>query len=437
MRPRRRLLPVLVALSSALLAACESGPKKTPHEHARITPEVLSGFRDLVYARYELRIVCDPLPVRGRNKRDLDVAEQAEKDAREKLVQALEAAGSTDARAVAAEKSARLDAIVLGALARTRRYGFVLSDDGATFAVVRLAREPEQREVKVFGQDVSFELYVLDETVIDDFPTYSSRRLSPGGAGGGLFRPAFLAGRADERGNALPNAPAVYVDVALIDSLGAGAFFARTKDLAATAKAAQDDAFFAKQPNDALLLQSVKDVLRYRSLESFLAIVEPLRDDEKRARFVSDYEARALVSTACELQELGRARDAGDPHPTGDRRAAVEKRALLSAIIHGEALGEAATAVGLAARRANGASPDPLVEARLRAAVSVTVDLEKELARVARARENEDDAAAFGRLARAPADSLKAAAKAIYEKLPPPAAPGAPPGAPPVQAPPR
>src|SRR5437870_10533057 len=125
MRARRLVLLALVAIG----CAAPEKPQKTAAraERVAVTRELLSAFRDAVYASYDVRLLADPGSFRGERPPEAEVqlAMKAESSARERLVAALEAAGSTEAKKVAAERLPGVLPIVHDALVKTGRYEFI------------------------------------------------------------------------------------------------------------------------------------------------------------------------------------------------------------------------------------------------------------------------------------------------------------------------
>lgn len=425
------LTPAL-ALGPALacaLAACGStegnrptGPSPRPVEVVHATPEVLRALRDEVYAHYDVRLLTEPTDPRQDPHALHDPAQQApvsERAAREKLVEALEAAGSKTAREAAKDGLPGLVPILKGALERHERFAFLFVGEGndASFALVELVADPalrrRDRTIELFGEKFAYELLVHDRTIIEDYPTYRARVRSPAGAPP-VFRPAVTLGAR------------IYLDRAQMERIGRESFFPRADQYRKLAAEAQDDKFFARESaNPVKLLVDVKELLRWRSLEGLWSTVHALPAEDQGKKFADDYLAREEVRAATEASELARAKAAGDERPQGERLLALERRAMLSAIVHGEPLGETATAVGLAAaglaedeaRKRTGTPPaDPGRRVVLGAATSVVASLVRELAPANAPAGAADDAADFARLARATRDALRAAALAIVKR---------------------
>jgi hypothetical protein len=411
----------LIALSLAALAACSTpdgsarpAGSPRPAERIQISPELLRAFREEIEAHYEMRFLAEqPVSDADALKRELDLAQKGEESARARLVDALEGAGSTTARDAAKDRLKGLLPIIRDALVRTGIYAFLVEDpegEGASLGVVRLVGAHQERTIELFGEKFTYELYLHDATVVEDYPTYRARKLAGPGAAP-FIRPAIVLGRS------------VFIDLAAAARIGKESFFPRVEHYRALAKAAEDPGLFAKDASDATkLLADVKEILRWRSLEGFWSTVRALPPDDQARRFAEDYEAREEVRAAAEAFELERARAAGDVKPSGERLQAIERRAMLSAIAHGEPVGEMATTVGLAgARLALGRpAPDPNADAVLRAAAGVTAEIVREIGPGGKA--PSDDVEDFARLSRATSDTLRSAAAAIYKRsaAPPP-----------------
>lgn len=410
MRARAIASALLALLAVVVLEGCEAPPANPKKEKVTVTRELLHAFRDAVHAHYELRLLADPENAfKEKAEKELEPAKESEKQARKRLVQALADAGSLEAKK--SDKLADLIPILRDALVRGRDYAFIVPPDSeeASFALVRLAREPEEHELTVFGEKWTYVVHAHDETLIPDYSMYRAAKLAP--AGSPVLRPAVTLGRN------------VYLDLAAARWIGRQLFFPRVGALkaAATAAMAGDGPFEAQARNPGALLMVAKDVLRWRSLEGFWATVQAKPAEEQQKRFAEEYAAHEEVRAACEAFEIEKARAAGVERPSGDALLALEKRTYLDAIIHDEPLGHVATVVGLAGELAANekARLDPGREARLKAAVSVTIALVKTLAgeKKGAASDPAEDAKDVARLARATPAQLQAAARAVYEQL--------------------
>ncbi len=407
----RARLPLVLVL--AVLAACETPPSSGPsakREKITVTVDLLRAFTDAIHAAYELRFLADPSnSFKATTERDLEPAREAERKARARLAQLLADAGSQEAKR--SDRFSDLIPIIKDALVRDR-YTFIVEPDSETvsFAVVRLVRAPVERSLEIFGEKWTYDLYVHDETLVEDYSTFRARKLGPP-----PVRPALTLGRA------------VYLDMDGVSKIGRETFFPRVPQYKALTAAAEKGEPFVQNAGDlAKLLLVAKDVLRWRSLSTFHATVQALPPAEQCRRFAEYFGAREEIRAACGAYELERARRASGARPAGERLVAIEKRTYDDAIAHDEPLGQVATVVGLAAQLAasDKAKLDPAVEARLKAAASVTLSIIRHLAAEAAPRRGppperpetrEEDAKDIGRLALASPEALQRAAKAILE----------------------
>ncbi|HZU99493.1 MAG TPA: hypothetical protein VFF73_22480, partial [Planctomycetota bacterium] len=184
--------------------------------------------------------------------------------------------------------------------------------------------------------------------------------------------------------------------------------------------AAESDAPFTAAKGDAARLLAVtKDVLRWRSLESFWGKVQARPEEERARLFAEDYVEREEVRAACEAYYLDRIRQKTTDRPVGKPLVELEEKTYLAAILLGEPLGQVATVAGLASEWSQKrGSPDPVVDARLRAAATVTLALVKALAPATPPAASEDgDVRDCARLARARPDELTKAARAVLDQL--------------------
>lgn len=402
-RATRVLLAVLV------LAGCTPQPAPAKPEKIVLTRELIHAFRDAVYAHYDLRLLADPgHAFKEKPETELAAAQKNEQSARERLVAALAAAGSREARS--GDKLSDLIPILRDALVRTGKYTFIIEPDSesVSFALVRLVQPPQERSIAIFGESFAYTRYLHDETLIEDYATYRQERVAKTPA---LIRPALTLGRA------------IYLDLAAARMIGRDKFFPRIDAYRELARAASagDEPFLAQATDLPRLLAVAKDVLRWRSLEVFWATVQAQPADDQAQEFAQTYVDREEVRAACEAFELEKARAAGYERPAGEKLIALEKRTYLAAVVHGEPLSQVATIVGLASDLAasKGAALDPGVEARLKAAASVTVALVRQLGGAAKARPDTpaEDAKDLARLARASADDLKKAAQTVDAQL--------------------
>jgi hypothetical protein len=403
-----RALPPILFLGLCL-AGCKAPPAAKKPERVVITPELIEAFRDTVYANYDLELLADPtVPLNGNPKTLLSLARDNERVKREKLVAALADAGSTKA-----QSDAKLDDLVAviaeGIGHRPDRYAFIIEGEPGkdSFGLVPLVVPPEKCTLKIFGHDYAYELYLHDQPLIDDYPTYRARRLAPEAA---IMRPTFTLGNR------------IYFDLDAAARIGRERFIpnvATYRERAAAASAS--DAPFVEAKGPAQLLALVKDVLRWRSLESFWATIRAQSPEDQVRLFAQDYELREVPRAVCEAYELEAAGATAASPPGEEQLLTIEKRACLAAIVHGEPLGQVATIAGLAADLVGTKDTPmpPYQRAQLRAARDVIVLLCEALAVGQPAPANPADGAAIelARLARAPGSRLQEIAQAAYVDL--------------------
>src|SRR5437660_11318130 len=116
------MLRTRLGLALVLLASCTTpapAPQAVRPDRVTVTRELLGAVRDEIHATYDLRLLAA-----AKSSPDaalLAVAESTEEKARDKLVAALEAAGSKEARSAAPERLRGLLPIVRAALEHTGR----------------------------------------------------------------------------------------------------------------------------------------------------------------------------------------------------------------------------------------------------------------------------------------------------------------------------
>ncbi len=402
-----RARTVLLLVAATALGGCEATPANPKREKVTVTRDLLHAFRDAVRAHYELRLLAEPGYVfKGDSDRELAAAKDAEKRGRARLVQALIDAGSREARR--SEKLSDLIPILRDAI-HGGDWAFIVEPDGDNFALVRLAQRPEEHQLSVGGEKWAYTVFRHDEMVIEDYPTFRAAKLAPPGSL--LVRPAVTLGRN------------VYLDLQAASRIGREKFFPRVaayRELAGQALAS-DKPFVALANDTPRLLGLAKDVLRWRSLETFWARVQNQPAEIQERRFAEDYTDREELRAAYEAYELDKLRGTGVERPSGDRLVALEMRTYLEAIIQGEPLGHVATVAGLAGDIAANpkAKLDPALEARLRAAAGVAGALIRKLAPDAGPRGDDAvaDAKDVARLTRATPDELHGAAIAVRDEL--------------------
>jgi hypothetical protein len=415
---RARAVLVLLAAALAPAAGCGAPPAATRPRSERIVPTrgVIDAFRDAVYAHYEAQLLIEPghRPGEKTPEEELALAQKSEERSRARLVDALAEAGSEQARS-GSGKLVDLVPLLRDALVATGRYTFIVESDPASvsFMLVHLLRRAEERTISVLGEKWTYQLVLYDETLIEDYATYRAEHLAAT-EGPPVARPVITLGHT------------IYFDVAAAAQVGREKFFPRVgsyRDLARAA-AASDDPFVAQAGDLARLLDVVKDLLRWRSLESFWATIQTQPADVQVERFAEDFEAREEVRAACEAYFLEKAHDASAEPPSGERLTALEKRTYLAAIVENDALGQTATVVGLAALASDLASKgrlpaDGILAARLKAAAAVTVALVRQLAPESKTRPDSpaEDARDCARLARASREELEKAARAVLDQL--------------------
>ena len=401
--PSRPLAPLLL-----LLVAC-TAPPPAPSPPARdrfhVDRGVVRALADHVRAIYDARLAQEAPGALGEAGQPAQLEERLAVT-REGLRQAVIAAGAEPAEVAGDE--ALLPKIREG-VRRGGRYAFLLSssDDAFSLPLVRIERRDVSRTLELFDQPFAYRLTVYDETLIPDYPSYRARRLG---------EPAF-GQVATYRGDG-----AVSVDLAAARAIGEGQFLPAVEQLRAAAQLARDPRAFqeraqAERLGELLLL--VKASLRWRSLEPLWSRVQGRARDEQLDQFAADYVARAELRAAAELRELGAL--GVDPAQLGDeQRQRLFELGALSAIVHGDPLGQVADVVALTAASLRG----PRHEPPFRAARQLVLDL------VARIRggpaDEQADARALAELAQASPDDLRGLARTLYrERRAPASAPPA------------
>jgi hypothetical protein len=285
---------------------------------------------------------------------------------------------------------------VNGGIRRSGRYVFLFDDrDGDSFALARIQTEDEPREVLLFDDPFAYRLTVLDETLLVDYPTYRDSRL-----GRPVSRPTATYARNGT----------VRVDQSVAVSVGEHRFLPHAASLQAAAKLGEQDEAFLSLMDAPLvdLLTLTKSVLRWRSLEQLWSMIQSRPRSEQLRRFGEDYAARAELRAAAELREALRVvpdpdRELGDP-----LQQRIFELGSLSAMIHGEPLGQVADLLALAALSMRTGNRAPSFEAARILVVELTANLRQGEP------SPEVDARAFARLARATPAELRALARGLY-----------------------
>src|SRR5581483_4003756 len=90
-------------------------------------------------------------------------------------------AGSREAQK--SDKLTDLVPIMRDALVHGGRWAFIVEPDPEdSFALVRLARPPEEHALTIYGERWTYLVHLHDETLIEDYTTYRAAKLSPAGA---------------------------------------------------------------------------------------------------------------------------------------------------------------------------------------------------------------------------------------------------------------
>ncbi len=396
----RLVLPVLCALT---LAACTAPPPPPPpssptRDPFRVDRAVVRALGDHVRAIYDARLAQE-LP-QAAPEADPEALQARLELTRDNLRRACVESGARRARVAAAEA---LLPLIREGVQREGRYAFLLSvsDDDFSLPLVRIRDRNLPREVTLFGESFRYLLTVYDETLIPDYPSYAAQRL-----GRAAFRQV-----ATYRGDGT-----VSIDEATAAAIGEQQFLPQVEGLRAAAQVAQADAAFLRRAEGERLgelLLLAKQGLRWRSLEQLWSLVQGRPNEERLRRFVEDYTARAELRAATELRELFRMMPPGaqgEAELDDEQRQRLFELGTLSAIVHGEPLGQVADVLALTALSLQG----PRHEPPFRAARQLTLDL------VAAVRDGppgeEADALALARLCRATPDELRQLALTLYRQ---------------------
>lgn len=398
-RTPRLLRAALVA--AALLAPACGGPEPAPPP-AR-TPTLdragVRALREWVLAAHELRLIGEAGG--GAPAERLEELEATRARARRELQRQLVADGADPDRAA---DEAQLLPLAHEAARAGGRYAFLLGDDPASFALVRVEREEPLRSVRLFGLPFSYRLLVHDETLVPDYPAWRAER-----AGTPLVRPATWSGDGTVR-----------VDLAAIERLGEEQFLPQVEALrAAAAQAADPQAFRAGAGEARLpeLLGLARAALRWRSLEQLWSTLSARPRAEQLQGFVADYARRAELRAACELRELRRLRPGSEDaqrelRPLSPAEAVqLQELGALSAMLHGEPLGATADLLALAGLALQASQPGagaPALEAARRLVAELAAGLREGPPSV------EGDALALWRLANANPAALRELARPLH-----------------------
>lgn len=387
--PAVRRSPLLLL---TLLCACASDPPPPPPRAPVLDRTTVRALREWALASYALRRLAEPGMPRPGESRVTEMEAELD-EARTDLSRALIAAGADPARANDGDQFLSLahEAARAGG-----RYDFLLGDDPASFALVRLERVEPARAVTLFGERFQYRLIVHDETLVPDYPTWRAEQ-----AGAPLLRPVTWSGDGTIR-----------IDRAAIERLGAEQFLPRVAEHRAAAQRAAEPGAFAPGEGEAALpglLEQARAALRWRSLEQLWSNLASRPREEQLQGFAADYAARAELRAACELFEHGRA---PPPPPDGTPDPVrLQELGALSAMIHGEPLGVAADLVALAIR-ALARTADPSTAPALLAARRLTGDLAASFRRGPPS--PEVDAQALRALSQATPDGLREVARELH-----------------------
>ncbi|MCW8139368.1 MAG: hypothetical protein KIT58_10745, partial [Planctomycetota bacterium] len=229
--------PLAAALALvALVGGCAPEPRVEPSPERRFTTSraTLRALHDYLSAGYELRLRRELLDAGRPLPPGLPADDARLAQARDQLRQSLREDGAPAARVDAEEE---LLPLVHEGAERSGRYAFVFPPDGDSFAVVRVTEDAPDRDVTLFGRPQRYALVVHDETIVDDYPTWRARRLTPGAA---VHRPATYRAEAREgRWTGL-----VRVDRAAIKALAEQQFLPQVEALREAARRARDEAAF-------------------------------------------------------------------------------------------------------------------------------------------------------------------------------------------------
>jgi hypothetical protein len=210
----------------------------------------------------------------------------------------------------------------------------------------------------------------------------------------------------------------VHLDLATAKAIGERLFLPHIDSLKAADRLAQtDDAFVTLATKHPLadLVTLTKNALRWRSLEQLWSVIRSRPRADQVQRFVQDYSDRAELRAVAELREYGPI-TGDDPtrELTDAEHVLLFERGCLSAVIHGEPLGQVADFLALAALSLRLEEAEAERPPQLRAARQLVFEF------AARLRKGEAspkaDALAFAALARATPETLRALARQIYAK---------------------
>ncbi len=279
---------------------------------------------------------------------------------------------------------------------RGGRYLVVFTpDDEGSFTLSRIAERDTPRKIVLFDEPYEYRLTVFDETLIADYPTYRAEKLG--------LPPNTQTATYARNG-------AVRVDRAVAAAVGEHLFLPNTEMLRATAHLARDDASFKALADQPLgdLLALTKNTLRWRSLEQLWSMIQNRPRPEQIRRFAEDYAERAELRAVAEQREAVRLQPNPDLELTEDERVLLFELGTLSAVIHGEPLGQLADVLALVSHSLEMGGKQPQIRAARKLAIEFTARL-----RIGEA-SPEADALAFARLARATPDLLRKLARIIY-----------------------
>jgi hypothetical protein len=388
----------LLILLLLVFPACTAPPLRKTLTPAAAEPtwtagrSVIRGLRDYAYASYSLRLAKD----------DPRLADESLQErlalARDALQRLLIEAGA----AASDQEETELVRIALEGVQRSGRYAFVAKADDS-FALYRIRDENTARSVKLFDSPFAYRLTVFDEALILDYPTYRSEKL----------------GLPSQRKTATYSGDGtVHLDLATAKAIGERLFLPHIDSLKAADRLAQtDDAFVTLATKHPLadLVTLTKNALRWRSLEQLWSVIRSRPRADQVQRFVQDYSDRAELRAVAELREYGPI-TGDDPtrELTDAEHVLLFERGCLSAVIHGEPLGQVADFLALAALSLRLEEAEAERPPQLRAARQLVFEF------AARLRKGEAspkaDALAFAALARATPETLRALARQIYAK---------------------
>ncbi len=397
---RSASLPLLVLLAAAGCTAPPPPPPPPPAQSRfQVDRSVIRALGEHVRAIYDARLAQEH-PGAAPGALDAEALEARLAATRDDLRRAMREAGASPAE-VASDEA--LLPTIRDEVAREGRYAFLLSasQDAFSLPLVRIRERELPRSVVLFGEPFAYRLTVFDETLIPDYPSYAAQRLG---------RPGPLGEVGTYRGDGL-----ITIDRAAARAIGERQFLPQLELLKASGQAIRDDQAFlrraeAEQLGELLLL--AKQGLRWRSLEQLWSLVQGRPVEEQLTRFAEDYAARAELRAAAELRELVRRVPAAQQEGALDaeQQQLLYELGTLSAIVHGEPLGQLADVFALTALSLVG----PRHEPPFRGARQLVLDF------VAAARDGPPseaaDALAFARLCRAAPDELRALAAELYRR---------------------